>query len=456
MVIIAGAGITGLAAAYELARRGVEFVLLEAGGRAGGLVHTEHIGGFTIDGGADSLLVQKPAAIQLCEDLGLAPRLMPTRLPRTAYVLRDGRLHALPSPSVLGIPTSLGALAGYSLLGWGDRLRLAAEPLMPRRRFEDESVASFFRRRFGPATVGLIAEPLLGGIHAGDIEQLSMPSIFPRLTEAEQTSGGVIRALARAPRPSAGAGGGLFRALRGGMSELVAAIIATLPAGALRTGAAVTALQRRGAGWSVHTDVEAFDAPSVILALPARTAAVLLRPVDDDAASACATVPYVSTASVALAWKREHIAHPLAGSGFVVARQHNSARITACTWVSSKWEDRAPAGHVLLRAFAGGAHDPGAVDATDDQLIDAAVRDLTPVLGIAAPPLLTRVFRWRDAGAQHVVGHRARMTALAARLGEHPGLFVAGSGFESIGIPDCIANGRRAGAAAADYVRMES
>ena len=454
MVIIAGGGITGLAAAYELARRGVEFALLEAGSRAGGLVHTEHVDGFTIDAGADSLLVQKPAAIQLCEELGLAPRLMSTKLPRTAYVLRNGRLHALPSPSVLGIPTSLGALARYSLLDWPDRARLAAEPLMPRRRLDDESVASFFRRRFGPATVGLIAEPLLGGIHAGDIEQLSMPSIFPRLTEAEQAPGGVIRALARAPRP--GLSEGLFRALRGGMSELVTAIIASLPAGALRTGAAVTGLQRRGAGWSVLTDAQAFDAPAVILALPSRTAAVLLRPLDERAASSCASVPYVSTASVALAWKRADIAHPLAGSGFVVARRHNSTRITACTWVSSKWEDRAPPDHVLLRAFTGGAHDPGAVDATDDQLIADAVRDLTPVLGIAGPPVLTRVFRWRDAGAQHVVGHRARMTALAARLREHPGLLAAGSGFESIGIPDCVANGRRAAAAAADYVRMGS
>ena len=167
-------------------------------------------------------------------------------------------------------------------------------------------------------------------------------------------------------------------------------------------------------------------------------------------------MPYVSTTSVALGWKRRDVSHPLAGSGFVVARRHNNVRITACTWVSSKWDHRAPADHVLLRAFAGGAHDPGAVDLDDRALIDMAVRDLAPLLGISAAPMLTRVFRARNAGAQHLVGHGARTAALARRIATLPGLFVAGSGFESIGIPDCVANGRRTGGAAADYVRMGS
>jgi oxygen-dependent protoporphyrinogen oxidase len=122
--------------------------------------------------------------------------------------------------------------------------------------------------------------------------------------------------------------------------------------------------------------------------------------------------------------------------------------------VSSKWEHRAPPDHVLIRAFAGGAHDPGAVDLDDQGLIDMAVRDLAPLLGITAAPMLSRVFRARNAGAQHLVGHGARMAALAQRLALLPGLFVAGSGFESIGIPDCVANGRRIGGAAADYVRI--
>jgi oxygen-dependent protoporphyrinogen oxidase len=158
---------------------------------------------------------------------------------------------------------------------------------------------------------------------------------------------------------------------------------------------------------------------------------------------------------VALGFRRGDVAHPLRGSGFVVARRENSQRITACTWVSSKWDARAPEGHVLIRAFLGGAHDPDAVAETDGALIEIAARDLAPVLGLSGPPVLARAYRWRQAGAQHHVGHRARMAALGERLRALPGLYVAGSGFASIGIPDCVADGRGAARSAADYVRME-
>ena len=452
MIVIVGGGITGLAAAFEAARRGVACLVLESSAAPGGLIRTERTGGFTIDAGPDSLLVQKPAAIELCEELGLSGQLMTTRKPRTAFVLRDGRLHALPSPSVLGIPTSLAALARYDLLDWPARLRVALEPLIPEPSADDESVAAFFRRRFGAATVDLIAEPLLGGIHAGDIEQLSMRSVFPRLVDAARRRGGVTRSLSSAPRSDTG----MFRALRGGMADLIAAIVNALPAGAVRTNSPVTRIERAASGWTVTAGGDRIDASAVIVSAPAHAAAALLGPLDAEAARLCNAVPYASTTSVSLGWKRRDVSHPLAGSGFVVARRHNIVRITACTWVSSKWEHRAPDDHVLLRAFAGGTHDPGAVDLDDQALIDMAVRDLTPLLGISAAPMLTRVFRSRNAGAQHLVGHGARIAALAQRIAALPGLFVAGSGFESIGIPDCVANGRRTAGAAADYVRMGS
>jgi oxygen-dependent protoporphyrinogen oxidase len=449
VIIIIGAGITGLSAAYELARRHVPFVVLEAGSRPGGLIHTERTDGFTIDAGAESMLIQKPAALTLCEELGLSARLISTRPPRTAFVAREGRLYPIPSPSVLGIPTTMAGLAKYELLDWRARARIAIEPWIPARGVRDESVASFFRRRFGSATVGLIAEPLLGGIHAGDVEQLSMPALFPRFAAAEQRPGGVLRGMA-APASL----DGLFRALRGGMSELVEAMVRQLPAGTLRLETPASAIGRTPAGWTVSAGGETFHAAGVIVAAPAHAAATLLRSVDDNASRICATVPYVSSAIVALGWSRADIAHPLAGSGFVVARRHNPLRITACTWVSSKWEDRAPAGTVLLRAFLGSVHDPQAADLGDSDLVDIARRDLSVVLGIAAPPILARAFRWHNAGAQHNVGHRARMAGLAARLCSLPGLFVAGGGFESIGIPDCVASGRGVATAAHDYVRI--
>jgi len=330
------------------------------------------------------------------------------------------------------------------------------EPVIPRRSPttpDDESVGAFFRRRFGAASVKLIAEPLLGGIHAGDIDSLSLASLFPRLLEAEARRRSVFRAFRHTQRASAG--DGLFRSLGSGMGELVAAIERRLPAGSIRYDSPVRDVAKVGPGWRVSTDGGPIAARAVILACPAHAAARILAPVDERAAALCAEVPYVSTASVALAWPRAAVRHPLLGSGFVVARAFNAVRMTACTWVSSKWSGRTPAGAVLLRAFVGGAHDPGAVDLADEELVDVAARELAGILGIEGAPVLSRVYRWRQAGAQHNVGQIARAAEIESRLAQHGALLVAGSGFRSVGIPDCIADGRAAGAQAAGTGAME-
>jgi oxygen-dependent protoporphyrinogen oxidase len=453
VIIIVGGGITGLAAAFELEARGIPFQLLEATSRIGGLIHTDHVEGFTIEAGADSLLAQKPSGLELCEALGLGPRLLSTNVPRTAFVLERGRLHALPPASVLGIPTSWRGLSAYSLLPWSARARLAMEPLVPARQTTDESVAAFFRRRFGRATVDRIAGPLLGGIHAGDVEALSIRSLFPRFADSEARGESILRTFRHTHR--APSGDGLFRAPAAGMSEIVLAIERRLPAGSILRDSPAAAIDRADPGWRVKATSRAVDAHAVIVAAPAHVAADLLAPLDARAAELCRAVPYVSTASVALAWPRSSIRHPLAGSGFVVARRHNDVRITACSWVSSKWDGRAPAGQALLRAFIGGAHDPDAVVLSDDQLIDTVTRELAAILQIDDPPTLARVYRWPRAGAQHIVGHHARVQEIEARLGALPGLFVAGSGFRAIGVPDCVADGRATAAAAAHYVKMK-
>jgi oxygen-dependent protoporphyrinogen oxidase len=306
-------------------------------------------------------------------------------------------------------------------------------------------VGSFFRRRFGPESVDLIAQPLLGGIHAGEIEQLSMRSLFPRLLEAERSAfarGLTMPGFGEIAAPPGGTarreGRGAFSALRGGMSTLVRVLEAALPPGTIAYNSRVESLD----------DV---DASAVIVAAHAYSAAALLEPIDGEAARLCSLVPYVSTASVALAWPREAVPHPLNGTGFVVARRHSDVRITACTWVSSKWESRAPEGSVLLRAFIGGAHDPNVVDLSDDEIVAIARRDLGAVLGVSAAPMLTRVYRWRRAGAQHLVGHLDRVHEIERRLAPR-GIFVAGSGFRATGIPDCVADGRRVAHEALEYI----
>ena len=218
-------------------------------------------------------------------------------------------------------------------------------------------MADFYRRHFGPETVSLIAEPLLGGIHAGDVEKLSITAVAPRLVAAARSG-----RLFDPPSPSASVGDGLFKALRGGMGELVSAIEGRLPPGSVRLRSGAHVISQASGQWQVKSGDGTLDARAVIVAAPAHAAARLLARTDPVLAGLCSEVPYVSTVSVALAWPRASVGHPLAGSGFVVARQHSRLRITACTWVSSKWQDRARPGMVLLRAFLGGAPDPDVVE----------------------------------------------------------------------------------------------
>ena len=445
MIAIIGGGISGLAAAHELARRGVPFELFEAAARAGGLIHTERQDGFIIDAGPDSMLASKPAARTLCAEVGLESHLIQMTEPRTAYVLDRNRLHPLPSPSLLGIPLTRAGALRFELLPPRARVRLLLEPYARRGRGDDESIASFFRRRLGAATVERIAQPLLGGIHAGDVERLSLNSLFPALKDAE-ARGGLFREF-RGRQPP---GGGLFNSLAGGMSTLPAAILRSLPQRSIRFGAEVRMMTATSDGWRLEAATGTHHAAGVLLAVPTYTAAKLLASIDPEAARLCAEVPHASTATVAFAWRRDEIAHPLRGSGFVVAR--DQGRITASTWVSSKWPDRSPQGYTLVRAFIGGVRDPHAVDLPEAELIRIATSDLGRILGIRTEPRFARVYRWRDASPQLNVGHGGTVREIERRLAGHRGLFATGRGLRTVGIPDCVADARLVAASAAEFL----
>lgn len=449
-VAVVGGGISGLAAAYELQARKVRHVVLERAPRVGGVIRTDQVDGFTLDGGPDALLVQKPAAVELCREMGLGDRLVPTLPPRTAFVLRAGRLHPLPAHSVLGIPTRVRPLAATRLLSAAGRIRMAADLVLPAGApgaRGDESVASFFARRFGQEAVDYIAEPLLAGIHAGHVERLSIRALFPRLVEAERTHGSVIRALA-ARRRTAPAPGGPFRSLRGGVGELVLALAGRLAPDVLRTGAGVREIRGRTPYRLLLDTGATVTAGQVVLAVPGPAVAALLRPLDPELAEQCGSIPHTSTATVALGYPRDAIRHDLRGTGFVVPRAERGVSVMAGTWVSSKWPDRAPPGQALLRGFVGGARDGSALDRTDAELVAAAHRDFTRLLDISGQPSLARVYRWPGLNPQYEVGHLERLAAIDARLERLPGVQLTGAGFRGVGIPDCIAAGRAAGAAA--------
>ncbi len=452
-VLVIGGGIAGLATAYELERQGVSYQLLERSSRAGGVILSETADGFTIDAGPDSLLIQKPEAITLCEELGLGDRLVSTKLPRLAYIQRAGKLHALPAASVLGIPTKVGPFLQTGLFSAAGKLRMGLELFVPPRRDEaDESIGSFMTRRFGVEATEYLAEPLLAGIHAGDVDRLSIRALFPRFAETERLEGSLLRAFRRRGAPASP--DGAFKSLPGGLSEMTAAIVKRLPPNAVRLRTAVTRVSATtDRTWAASCDSgETLTARAIVMAAPDYVTAALVGPTDAELARMCADIPYVSVATVALAFPRTAIGHPLNGSGFVVPRVEHSG-ILAGSWLSSKWPHRAPENRALLRTFVGGARDPRALERSDAELVSMSLTALRPLLSISGEPLLTRVYRWERANAQHEVGHLEKVAAIDRALARYPGLYLTGSGFRGVGIPDCVADGRATARQVTDWLQ---
>jgi protoporphyrinogen/coproporphyrinogen III oxidase len=454
-VVVVGGGISGLAAAFSLHSAGRDVLLLEASPRYGGVIRTDAVDGFVIEGGPDSILALKPEGLALCRTLGLGDRLVPTNpAARTIFVLHGGRLHPMPEGMMLAIPTRILPFLRSGLFSWPGKLRMGLDLVLPRGASgADESIASLLRRRFGEEAVERLGEPLMAGIHAGDPERLSMRATFPRFPELEARHRSLIRGMWSAARAAGPPAGSVFYSLAGGLGELVSALVARLPEERRRTSAAVTALTRR-AGDLVLTMVDGTEisADAVVLAIPAHAAAPLLAPHSAEAAGLLAAVPFASSATVALGYRRADVAHPLDGYGLLVPRGEG-LRCTACTFVSTKLPGRAPEGHVLLRAFLGGARDPEVLSLDDAALVALARREMGSVLGLSGAPVIERVYRWPRGTPQMEVGHLERMARLDDVLRAVPGVFVTGAGLRGTGLPDSIADGQRMAARAADYAR---
>jgi protoporphyrinogen/coproporphyrinogen III oxidase len=458
--VVIGGGISGLSAALALQQERRPYLLLEASGRLGGVIRTETQDGFLLEAGPDSMLAQKPQAIALCRELGLGERLVPTNPDKRAvYVLRRGALHPLPDGMLLAVPTKVMPFVKSRLFSWPGKLRMGLDLVLPARSGdEDESIASFLRRRFGQEAVDRLGEPLLAGIHAGDPERLSILATFPRFRELEKAHGSLVRgarAAARGrPAPQAGAKpAAAFYSLRGGLVELVQAAAARLDAACVRTGAPVVDVARNGSGFHIAlAGGERVEAASVVLAAPGPRIAPALERLAPAASRALAAVPFASSATVLLGYERARVRHPLDGYGLVVPAGEG-LRTSALSFVSTKLPYRAPEGHVLLRGFLGGARDPAALSLSDDEMIETVTREMKQVLGLDGRPLLGRVFRWPQATPQLEVGHAARMREVEREIAAVPGLFLTGAGVWSTGIPDSVADGARAGRAAAEAAR---
>lgn len=458
-VVIIGGGISGLATAYFLQEQArtcntpIDITLIERSAAFGGKIVSERNAGFVIEAGPDSFITQKPAAVELCNALGLGDQLVGTNdAMRNTFIWSRGRLRKLPDGVMLLVPTKLGPFLRSSLISWPGKLRMALDVVIPPRQDDgDASLAQFVRRRLGAEALDKLAEPLIAGIYVGDAERLSLKSTFPRFLELERAHGSLIRGMHSQRRRVAPSNGAaplpLFMTLRGGLGVLVDALVARLQhAGAHLLQGRVQKVVREQDGYTLRMeDGVGLRADTIIFATPAHGSAQLVEGIDPELATALRQIPYVSSATVSLGFRRAELGHALDGFGFVVPRSERR-KLRACTWSSSKFPHRAAAGYALVRGFVGGPHAENLLDQDDDALIELVRGELRVMMGITAAPVLARVFRWPRANPQYEVGHHERVTTIERLVARHPGMHMVGSAYHGVGIPDCIQGGARVAA----------
>jgi oxygen-dependent protoporphyrinogen oxidase len=459
-VVVVGGGISGLAAAWELTG-GTEprpdaprVTVLEASDRLGGSLRSDDVGGRPVDMGPDGFLGRRPEGTELCRELGLADALVPIAA-RGASVWARGRLRALPDKLALGIPTAFWPAARSGVLGLRGQLGLARDALVPRPDVRgpmgDRSVGPLVARKLGRRVVDVLVDPLIGGIHAGSVDDMSAAAVFPPLLAAAQRRGGLMRALrAEVPAPDP-EGPPLFWTLHDGMASLVARLAAALRARGVvvSTSAPVECLDRAGPGWGASALGETHRADGIVLAVPAPAASQLLRPHDDEAAGLLDAIDYAAVTTATFRAPADDVPASLFGTGFLVPRRsphpgREPWAVTACTFLDRKWPHLARDGEVLLRASLGRIDDTRPAALSDSEVLRRAWEELTALLGVRGEPPEGTVVRWPAALPQYRVHHLLRTAGVEAAVARLGGLAVAGAAYHGVGVPACIASGRAA------------
>lgn len=441
-VVIIGGGISGLSAAYDLARAGIAHTLFEKMPRLGGVIETKTYEGCLLECGPDSFITAKPEALALIKELGLEGEVIGSNdHQRTTHILKHGKLVPLPEGVMMIVPSKVMPMVKSNLLGWGTKIGMAFELLRRPRKYPDRSVAEFVIDHFGQETLDYLAEPLLSGVYGGDPRQLSVNSVLPRFVDMEATKGSLGRAVMGAKRPPSQPGSSLFRTLASGLGLM----IETLATYANVKHAGVEALERQDDAFRVKAGGEWLDATNVIIATPAPAAAALVAGIDPELAKLLGTIPYSSSAIVSLIFDEAKFDGQRAGFGFLVPKKERD-RLAACTFVATKFPHRAPDNRILLRCFFGGTGDEAILKESDESLVVIAREELRRILGLTAAPLFTNISRWPQSMAQYTVGHSVRIAEIKKRIKAIPGLQVAGNAYDGIGLPDCVRTGRQAAA----------
>jgi oxygen-dependent protoporphyrinogen oxidase len=454
-IAVIGGGISGLAAAHRAWEldQAAEISVFEASNRIGGVLQSNRRNGWLIERSADMFTTREPWALDLCRRIGIADDLIETDARfRRAFVVCRGRLMPVPSGFTLMSPARIWPIITTPILSPLGKLRMAAERFIPARGDDaDESLESFVVRRLGREAFDRLIQPLIGGIYTADPSKLSMAATMPQFVEMERRWGSVIRGLKRQQAPAlrqpsgdSGVRYGQFVAPRDGMQRLVDAIAARLPAGCIRLTVAVQRILRadRWRLFEQGNDVpEEFD--ELILATPGDVTTRLLSNVDRELADLVGRVPLAGCSVAIVGARRDQIAHPLDGFGFVVPAIERR-RIIACSMASVKFPGRAPDEKVLLRVFVGGALQPELTDLPDEDMRKLVVKELSDLIGLTGPPEFIEVARWPGMMPQYHVGHLDLVKKIEERVAAVPHFALAGNAYRGVGIPFCIKSGEDA------------
>jgi len=457
-VAILGGGISGLAAAHRLRELdpAAEITLFEASDRLGGVLQTDRSrDGWLIERSADMFTTREPWALDLCRRIGIADELIETdRRFRRAYVVRRGRLVPVPEGFTLMSPARVWPIVMTPLLSPLGKLRLAWEYFVAAKQDEaDESLESFVVRRFGRETFDRLVQPLIGGIYTADPAKLSVQATLPQFLELERKYGSLIRGMRSQGSgfrvqgsgdrgQESGARYGMFVAPRDGMQRLVEAIAAKLPPEIVRLNCPVERVEWTPTGWMIDASTpESYD--DLILATPGAVSSRLLAVVDSKLADLVSRVSYAGCSVAVLGIRRDQLARPLNGFGFVVPAIERR-QIIAGSLASLKFPGRAPDGKLLLRVFVGGALQPELASLPDDEIRRIVLSELRELLGLSGEPEFFEVARWLGMMPQYHVGHLDLVRQIEERAAAIPNFALAGNAYRGVGVPFCVRSGEQA------------
>lgn len=471
-IAIIGGGITGLAAAYELTQQArrtnskIDIELFEQAPELGGKIITKKDDPYVVEGGPDCFIVEKPWALQLIKELGIENELLNTSSGASGtFVFDNNALHRLPEGVMMMVPTKMIPFISSKLISWPGKIRMGCDLFIPKRKESgDETLASFVKRRLGQEALDKMAEPLIGGIHAGNPENMSLLSTFPRFLEMEQDGGSLIVGMLKRQKKMAemmkkrpaspGPKRTFFISLNEGLGRLVDKLATVIGDEKIHCNRKISQLKPTPeGGWLIDAENhEPTVADALIVTTETYAAAEMLENEHPRLADLLNEIPYVSSATISMAFPRQAIPHPLDAYGFIVPKIANR-RIMAVTWSSIKWGHRAPQGMVLMRAFVGGAQRQELASCDDQNMLAMVREELSSIMGITSAPEKSWIYRWPKGMPQYIMGHLERLEAIETITKEQKGLYLTGAGYRGIGIPDCINQGRQAAVKALEEIK---